>query len=120
MTPFNTLLLKCACKRMSEHHVDHVALFDLIRKCTPRQASNLSNSSSIQTRNVGKKADKVHGNGNKNYSSISLQITAVFVWKTRGRKNEETGDVRKGEQFSFTRKLSVCCTVHTAGHVNKV
>jgi hypothetical protein len=77
---------------MSRHHVDHVAVFDLIRKCTPRQASNLSNSSSIQTRNAAKKADKVHGNGNKNYSSISLQITAVFVWQTKGWKNEETGN----------------------------
>jgi hypothetical protein len=37
-----------------------------------------------------RKEIKVHGNGNKNYISISLQITAFVVCKTKGWKNEET------------------------------
>jgi hypothetical protein len=109
-TPFKTLLLKCARKPMSRRHVDHVALFDSIKKCNPRQASNLSNSSSIQTWNAAKKADTVQENGNENYSSISLQITAVFVWE-KGWKNEETGKVRKGEQFSFYTQI--VCLLHS-------
>jgi hypothetical protein len=94
---------------------NNVALSDLIRKCTPRQVT-YQTAAAYKHEMLRRQQEKVGWNENKNSSSISLQITAVFVWKTKGWKNEETGNVSNGEQFSFICKLSVCSTVYTAGH----
>ena len=94
MTHFNTLLLNCACKRMSRHHVDHAALFDLIRKCTPRQASNLSNNSSIQTRNAAKKADKVHGMGMKIIVQFLYRLPQSLCGRRRDEKTRKRGTIQ--------------------------
>jgi len=97
---------------MSRHHVDHAALFDLNRKCTPQQASNLPNSSSIQTRNAAKKADKVHGNGNKNYSSISLQITGLCV-EDEAMEKRGNGECKKqGTIQLYTQSVCLLHSIH--------
>jgi hypothetical protein len=92
---------------MPRHHVDHAAVFDLIRKCTPRKESNLSNSSSIQNEIMRTNQIKFTGIGIKIIVQFLYRLPQSLCGRRRDGKTRKRGTIQL-----YTQTVCLLHSIH--------